>query len=97
MKDAKGHGSDSRGGVSSQATAVKGLVNMIRRPAAHQEGIREGVPMSALPNAASLDAMVERLRAGVQPDYSNVPKMPAWIEWFGKAARRERRERRNAG
>ena len=46
MKDAKGHGSDSRGGVSGQATAVKGLVNMIRPPAAHQEGIRQGVPMS---------------------------------------------------
>ena len=30
MKDAKGHGSDSRGGVSGRATAVKGLVNMIR-------------------------------------------------------------------
>lgn len=40
MKDAKGHGSDKRGGVSSQATAVKGLVNMIRRaPAAHQTGV----------------------------------------------------------
>ena len=46
MKDAKGHGSDSRGGVSGQVTAVKGLVNMIRPPAAHQEGIRQGVPMS---------------------------------------------------
>jgi len=46
MKDAKGHGSDSHGGVSSQVTAVKGLVNMIRAPAAHQEGIRQGVPMS---------------------------------------------------
>ena len=45
MKDAKGHGSDARGGgVSSQATAVKGLVNMIRPPAAHQEGSRSEVP-----------------------------------------------------
>lgn len=47
MKDAKGHGSDARSGVSSQATAVKGLVNMIRSPAAHQEGIRSGVPMTS--------------------------------------------------
>ena len=45
MKDAKGHGSDARGGgVSSQVTAVKGLVNMIRSPAAYQEGIRSEVP-----------------------------------------------------
>lgn len=39
MKDALGHGSDARGGVSSQATAVKALVNMIRQPAAHQAGV----------------------------------------------------------
>lgn len=82
MKDAKGHGSDPKGAHSEQVGRYGGM-------AAHQEGT-----VSALPNAASLDAMVERLRAGVQPDYSNVPKMPAWIEWFGKAARRERRERR---
>ena len=41
MKDAKGHGSDARGGVSSQVTAVKPLVNMIRPPAAHQEGVQD--------------------------------------------------------
>ena len=48
MKDAKGHGSDARGGVSSLVTAVKALVNMIRPPAAHQEGIRQGVPSGGL-------------------------------------------------
>ena len=90
MKDAKGHGSDSHGGVSSQVSAVKSLlkmiggsaVNPIRRPAAHQEGVRE------IPTAVNADKFVDQLRRGTMPDLSNVARAPGWIERFGKAARK---------
>lgn len=73
MKDAKGHGSDPKGGL-----------------AAHQDAT-----VTAIPTVAGVNAMVERLRAGVKPDLSNVAQMPSWLLWLGANARRDRRERRN--
>lgn len=52
------------------------------------------VPLAA--HQGGVDAMVERLRAGVQPDTSGATQAPGWLQWFGRRARRERREARNA-
>jgi hypothetical protein len=58
--------------------------------AAHQDAT-----IHTIPTVAGINAMVERLRSGAKPDLSGVPQMPGWLRWFGKAARRERREQSN--
>lgn len=81
MKDVK---RDSRGGVSNQVTAVKGLINMIRTPAAHQSNVR------ALPTEQNADAMIGQMKKAVMPDLSNVVRAPRWVERFGRNARKGR-------
>lgn len=52
------------------------------------------VPLAA--HQGGVDAMVERLRAGVTPDTSGATQSPKWLQWFGRRAKRERREDQNA-
>jgi len=82
MKDAKGHGSEKRGGnVGDKLYRLMKPPSMIPgypKLSAHQAGVAK------LPDDP--DALAGRLRAGVM-NLSGANRAPGWIERFGRAAR----------
>lgn len=97
MKDAKGHGSEGRGGVGqfsrqqllANYAVMHGTAAATKAAArlpldSHQNGV------AAVPSNFDEAAAADRIRTAITPDTSRATQAPKWITYFGKAAKRAR-------